>query len=162
MMWPAAESLVSNNTTPEPPSRRDSEASSLSPSPIALPVRPKEPSEPSEPAQPIPPHWTTGSLAAITGHHGPSLSSSPTESTNYTASEKNYDIEENRSYGRGKHRQSHARSSLDGSSYGEVVVDDSELMGAVLDGIGRITITMRLDSGGRWRIRRESSHLEWF
>lgn len=39
------------------------------------------------------------------------------------------------------------------------VVDDSELLGAILDGIGRMTvgtIAMRMDDAGRWRIRRDS------
>lgn len=39
------------------------------------------------------------------------------------------------------------------------VVDDSELLGALLEGIGRVTvgtIAMRRDDAGRWRIRRGS------
>ncbi|KAK7456147.1 hypothetical protein CaCOL14_004190 [Colletotrichum acutatum] len=40
----------------------------------------------------------------------------------------------------------------------EVVDDDSELLGAILDGIGRMTVgtvAMRMDDAGRWRIRRD-------
>ncbi|KXH40339.1 replication factor A protein 3 [Colletotrichum salicis] len=40
----------------------------------------------------------------------------------------------------------------------EVVKDDSELSGAILDGIGRMavdTVAMRMDDAGRWRIRRD-------
>ncbi|KAK2759670.1 replication factor A protein 3 [Colletotrichum kahawae] len=39
------------------------------------------------------------------------------------------------------------------------VVDDSELLGAIMDGIGRMTVgtvAMRMDDAGRWRIRRDS------
>ncbi|KAF3804531.1 hypothetical protein GCG54_00000886 [Colletotrichum gloeosporioides] len=39
------------------------------------------------------------------------------------------------------------------------VVDDSELLGAILDGVGRMTVgtvAMRMDDAGRWRIRRDS------
>ncbi|KAF6845104.1 replication factor A protein 3 [Colletotrichum musicola] len=41
------------------------------------------------------------------------------------------------------------------------VTDDSELLGAILDGIGRMTVgtvAMRMDEGGRWRIRRDSGN----
>lgn len=40
----------------------------------------------------------------------------------------------------------------------EVVDDDSELLGAILDGIGRLTVgsvAMRMDDAGRWRILRD-------
>lgn len=41
----------------------------------------------------------------------------------------------------------------------QVADDDSELLGAILDGIGRMavgTVAMRMDDAGRWRIRRDS------
>ena len=34
-------------------------------------------------------------------------------------------------------------------------LDDSELMQALLEDIGRMTIGMRMDGGGRWRIVRD-------
>ncbi|KAK1688009.1 replication factor A protein 3-domain-containing protein [Colletotrichum godetiae] len=40
----------------------------------------------------------------------------------------------------------------------QVADDDSELLGAILDGIGRMavgTVAMRMDDAGRWRIRRD-------
>lgn len=40
--------------------------------------------------------------------------------------------------------------------------EESELFGALLEGMGRMTVTMRMDSGGRWRIQRHSSTLRWF
>ncbi|KZL82058.1 hypothetical protein CI238_06741, partial [Colletotrichum incanum] len=41
----------------------------------------------------------------------------------------------------------------------EEIIDDSELLGAILDGIGRMavgTVAMQMDEAGRWRIRRDS------
>ncbi|KAL2760424.1 hypothetical protein ACRALDRAFT_1078851 [Sodiomyces alcalophilus JCM 7366] len=178
MMWPAAESLVPD-TTPEPePRRRDDDAAGFPPSSVTLPVRPREPDRPPQHAHS---NWARNSVPASARHHSPSspssslssLSSSSSSSssssffspehepTGRTASDHFHYREEDPSYRREKHGQSRDTSTLGGLAY-EKLADDSELVGAVLDGIGRITVTMRLDSGGRWRIRRESSHLEWF
>jgi len=34
-----------------------------------------------------------------------------------------------------------------------VPYDDSELMESILEGIGQMTVTMKMDDGGRWRIK---------
>lgn len=157
-MWPAAESLAPNATSEH--LLRHDDAARFLPSPLSLPVRSRES---SGPLQPLPSNWTEGSLPDSARQDGPfsSSSSSEFETTNHTATYKFPEIEEDWNYERRNTSQSRGSSTADGLSYG-VVVNDSELVGAVLDGIGRVTVTMRLDSGGRWRILRDSSHLsEW-
>ncbi|OHE96750.1 hypothetical protein CORC01_07896 [Colletotrichum orchidophilum] len=112
---------------------------------VALPPTPPSPDIPSRPS-----FATSTSTSSSTSRHPQIEGSSEGSESTIKARKEERDVEQRR-----PRRQRSRPKELEVED--KEVIDDSELLGAVLDGIGRMmvgTVAMRMDDAGRWRIRR--------
>ncbi|KAK0377105.1 replication factor A protein 3 [Colletotrichum limetticola] len=118
--------------------------------PSRTPVRPPTPPSPDIPTWPSFAS-STPELTSTSKH--PQIKASSEISSRIVKARKGREVEEGRL---GRQRSKPGEPEVEVK---EVVLDDdSELLGAILDGIGRMavgTVAMRMDDAGRWRIRRD-------
>ncbi|KXH40292.1 replication factor A protein 3 [Colletotrichum nymphaeae SA-01] len=122
----------------------------------SIPYRPSRtairPPTPPSPDVPTRPSFASSTPELTSTSRHPQIKASSEISSRIIKAREGREVEEV------KHCRQRSKLGEPQAEVKEVVNDDLELLGAILDGIGRMavgTVAMRMDDAGRWRIRRD-------